>query len=153
MCIETDIYINQLAQNIIPQQEGNVWFGDLTPDGQLDVLRRIVFFILQAGARGIDVESAINDCKLKSTYTPCQLLLKAFKQEPEGNKLLSTQLSKLVNLPVNERHKSFVLLISLFRLAEQKKREKGLKPDKYWWHRDLSNEQVINEIISEHVSG
>lgn len=148
--IKTEIYINQLSQNIKSQQEGITWFDGLSDDLQLEVLRKIVYFILQASARGKDVKTAIEDSKLKSTFTSCQLLLKAYLHEPEGNRLLSAQLAKIVNLPSNERHKSFILLISLFRIADKNKRAKGLEPDRYWWHQDLSDEQIVAKILAEY---
>lgn len=151
MNIKSDIYLNQLSQNIVSQQEGCSWFNELDKDTQLKVLRRIMFFIMQSGARGKDAKAAITESQLKPTYTSCQLLLKAYENEPEGNKLLSIQLSKVINLPENERCKSFLLLLNLFKIADKNKRKKGLSPDKYWWHHDLSSNEVISKILSEFI--
>ena len=153
MDLKTDIYLNQLAQGVIPLEEGKEWFSNLLTDLQLEVLRRLVFFILQAGAIGRDASMAVSSSPLKATFTPCQLLIKAGHEEPDGNQALKSYLAKVINLPELERMKSFLLLVSLFGVADRRKRESGLLPEKYWWHRDLSKQEVIDEIIANQGKG
>ncbi len=150
MDIREDIYLNQLGQGIKPLTEGEVWFAGLTTEVQREVLRRLVFFILQAGGTSEDVEGAVKSTGLKRTFTPCQVLLKASQEEPHGNRRLSDALSRVVNLPAGEGHKSFKLLVALFTIADQRKRKKGLQPEKYWWHLDLSNEKVVETIVNDY---
>ncbi|NKC16808.1 MAG: hypothetical protein GKR94_32830 [Gammaproteobacteria bacterium] len=149
MSLEIEIYLNQLAQGIKSVNKAVEWFVDLADNFQLDVLTKLAFFILQAGGLGRDVEEAIFLSGLRKTYTPCQLLLKAQRDEPEGNILLKQVLTKAINLPENERQKSFRLLLALFSIADKRKRSRGLDPDKYWWHRDLSDDVIVDEILSE----
>ncbi len=147
MDIKVDIYLNQLAQGVKPINDAIKWFSELPEDIQPEILKRVVFFILQAGTIGKDVEKAIYLSGLKPTYTACQLLLKTLNEEPNGNNMLKVILAKITNLPKSERCKSFRLLIALFVVANEKKLKKELNPEKHWWHQDLSNEEVIKEIL------
>jgi hypothetical protein len=147
MNIETIIYLNQLAQTIKPWDKGKEWFLSLPTDVQLEVLNTLSYLILQAGANGKDAELAVNFSSLKPAYTCCQLLLKVAKDGPIGSSVLQLMLSKIVNLPEYERGKSFICLIALFSVADKKRRKKGIFPDRYWWHRDLADEKVVQEII------
>ncbi|GLS25727.1 DUF5958 family protein [Marinibactrum halimedae] len=147
MDIKTDIYLNQISQGVKPLNEAVEWFIS-AKEIQIEVLRRLIYFILQSGALGKDVESAISNSGLKPTFTPCQLLLKVFREEPNGNIMLSQSLSNIANLPESEREKSFKLLLAMFSIADKRKREKGLQPEKYWWHKDLSDVGVVEKILA-----
>lgn len=148
MSMKTDVYLNQVAQCIKPLKEAIEWFANLAEEAQLLVLRQLVFFSLQSGAIGKDVKDAIFLSGLKPTFTPCQLLIKVLNDEPNGSMMLKATLAKVVNLPSSERVKSFRLLIALFEVADRRKRTQGLEPEKYWWHKDLSDEKVVEKILS-----
>ena len=153
MSITHQIIVNQLSQDIQSIEEGMKWFKALTDEDQVRVLDTLIYFLLQAGAVGRDVEVAISSSGLKETFTPCQLLLKAHREEPSGNRILKQYLAKVVNLPKHERLMSFSLLIHLFRVADNRKRGRGLEPDRYWWHRDLSDQETVEQIILQYKAG
>ena len=154
MDIKYQIFINQLSQGIHSVEEGIGWFEELTNQEQFEVIETLIFFLLQAGAVGSDVETAISESGMKSTFTPCQLLLKAHREEPRGNHLMKQILIyKVLGLPANERLKTFRLLVHLFRVADIRKRAKGLEPMRLWWHRDLSKQEEIDQIISQYKAG
>ena len=73
MNIKTDVYLNQLGQGLISKVSGIEWFKVSSLDFQIDVLRRLVYFILQMGGVGSYAEVAVELSGLKATYTPCQL--------------------------------------------------------------------------------
>ena len=129
-------------------EEAIKWFLGSDKDRQLEILRCLVYIISQSGAIGKDGEEAIRQSQLKPTYTPCQLLLKVVEKEPKGNLMLRSTLSKIIHLPALEREKSFRLLAALFHIADSRKRELGLQPDKYWWHQDLSDKEIVEKILS-----
>jgi hypothetical protein len=58
----------------------------------------------------------------------------------------------IVGLPEAERHKSFILLLSLLAVADERRRSKRRDSDRHWWHRDLSDERVIAELLAAEVS-
>ena len=103
------IFINKIVQSIVPLEEGVDWFQSASEDKQLEILRGLYNFSIQAGDWDGDADEAIKKSKLKPTYTPCVLLRKG---------RLSAQLTKIVNLPTNERLKSFKLLLALFEIAD-----------------------------------
>lgn len=63
-----------------------------------------------------------------------------------GYKLLETKGKELLQ--------SFHLVIECFILAEEKKRVKcqtSEEPCNHWWHQDLSNSEVISQIIKRGI--
>jgi Family of unknown function (DUF5958) len=97
--------------------------------------------IFQAGTREEDVYLAIAKSKLRPTYTPCVLLSKGRLKE---------QMAKLLKLPPSESIKTFFLLISLLAIADARRYSKYCQDGcSHWWHRDLSDRQVLDEIRRE----
>lgn len=130
---EEIIFINQLAQNYFPFEKGNVWFKNMNSEKQLEILREISNYALQAGVKESDVDAAIKKAELKKTFTPCVLIQK-------GN--LKFQFSKILNLPQEENTKTFALFLSLFSIADERRRnEKCRNGCSHWWHANLSNHE------------
>lgn len=147
MSIKTDIYLNKLAQGLEETNRALEFFSRAECGEQIEILNRLAFFIIQAGANTDHIEIAITHSGLKGTYTPCSILKKVVTNQVTGSKGIKVALSKIIALPENERNKSFKLMISLFSIVDKYKRDKGLRPDVFWWHRDLMNEDVVNDII------
>ena len=123
---ENSIFINKLAQQIIDVEVGCEWFNNLDFNTQLDVLRSLSLYVLQAGAKESDVVTTIDKVKLKKTYTPCVLIQKG---------ALKVQLNKILNLPHDEYSKIFLLLLTLFSLADERRRKTKCKNKcSHWWH-------------------
>lgn len=149
MHIEIEILLNQLAQELKPMEDGNKWFLEQSNEEQLGILRYLGFLIAQAGAVGGDARAAIAKARLKSSFTPCVLLLRAEQAEPSGGGRLRQHLARVVSLPAIEREKSFVLLINLLSVADSRRRtERCREGCSHWWHGDLSDEEVIRGIRS-----
>lgn len=146
MSLELDIYLNQLAQGAKPLAAGAQWFAQLSDEGQIDALQRLTSFALQAQAVGSDVDGAIAKSGLKAGYTPCRVLAAHTEDDQRGSSALRVALSKVIALPADERSKSFLLLIALFAVADQRRRERDFDPARHWWHRDLSDESVLTDI-------
>lgn len=106
--------LNQSAQGLISNEDAVAWFMDLNAQTKTDVLRKLQYFSLQAGANSEDAEQAILDSKLKSTFTPCVLL---------KTKEIREAVSKTVILPEAESDKSFKLLLALFSIADTRRRK------------------------------
>jgi len=138
MNIDEVILLNQIAQGIRTIQEGKDWFLSLSVERRLEVLRHVSFLALQASAREEDVPLAIERSGLRRGYTPCVLLL---------NGRLKIQLAKVCALPPEEYEKAFILLITLLGIADSRRRTtKCVDGCDHWWHRDLSDEDVLNDI-------
>lgn len=123
---DSEVRINRLAQGIEPIETGVLWFRHVDAFKQEEVLRIIAGFIAQAGAREEDVPSAIEQASLRATHTPCVLLSRGRRK---------MQLPKVVNLPSEEREKSFRLLIALLAIADQRRRRTVCADGcSHWWH-------------------
>lgn len=140
MKIEHEIAVNKYGQGLVEVEQLLELFQRFDFDFQQVFLREILFLILQSKPKEEDIESAILDSGLKSTYTPCVLLKKG---------IATHNLEKLINLPANERTKVFVLLLSLFKMAYKRRfvLEKN-NPDK-WWYWDLSDETRNENLIAD----
>lgn len=127
MTAEQDVFLmNQLAQGLVSEDEGRRWFSQLASGEQRDVLSKLWLFAAQAGARESDVDDAIARAKLKPSFTPCVVL---------RNGRLKIQAAKVIDLPLAEREKSFRLLLALFQVADERRRNEECRNGcTHWWH-------------------
>ncbi|MEH2555134.1 hypothetical protein V1286_002663 [Bradyrhizobium algeriense] len=138
LSVDEEILLNQLAQGIVSDSEGDAWFQAQNEDGKRRLLLGLNGFILQASPRQEDAAVAISEAGLKPTLTPSVLITK-----PD----LKVQLAKLVRLPESELPRVFKLLIKLLAVADnRRRREKPLDLVNHWWHRDLRDPEVVNDI-------
>lgn len=136
--IEDQIWINKVAQGFEQMENAIVWFSDLPEQAKLDVLRYLSYLVIQAGANQEDVTEAVHRAQLKNTLTPCVLLLTG---------VLKIQISKALQLPASEYRHVFLLLLSIFSVADdRRRREKCKNSCNHWWHQDLQQNEVVNEI-------
>lgn len=139
MNTDMEIFINQLVQGIHSIEKGVEWFSTYSQNEQLSMLRMCYLFIIESGALPQDVPDAIQTAKLRASFTPCALLSKGTLKE---------QIAKVLNLPSTEYIKSFRLLIALLSISDSRRRLRCAGKCHHWWHRDLSNPDVIREIKS-----
>jgi hypothetical protein len=138
LSVDEEILLNQLAQGIVSGAEGDAWFQGQNGDGKRRLLLGLNVLILQAGPRQEDVAVAISEARLKQTLTASVLITK-----PE----LKVQLAKLARLPERELPGVFKLLIKLLAVADnRRRREKPLDLVNHWWHRDLRDPKVVNDV-------
>ena len=141
MNLADEITINQIQQELISQEDAKNWFLSFPTAGQQDILQRLSYMTIQAGAREEDVSLAITKSKLRATYTPCVLLSKGRLKE---------QMAKILKLPDSESIKTFFLLISLLAIADARRYDKYCQDGcSHWWHRDLSDRKILDEIRRE----
>lgn len=148
MNISDEILLNQLSLKIIPLKVGIDWFSRKPKEQQDEIINVLISFIKQSDAFSSDAEGAIIDSGLKYTYVPCQLLLASARNEPIGNKKLIECLYKIKTLPDKEKHKSFILLLSLLGIGLHRRKQRVQDPERLWWLRDLSDKNVVKEIIN-----
>lgn len=137
MKIEQEILINQYGQDVVPSSELLNLLELLTVSEKKALLNDIVYLILQSKPETNDIPQAIIDSKLKPTYTPCILL---------KNGVANHNLQKIINLPESESKKSFTLLLSLFKIAYQRRFEKEKNVSDKWWYSDLSDNLNVDKI-------
>jgi len=139
MKISNALFINQVAQGVRTRNDSLIWFRQQPEDDRAQILRDLQYLALQAAPRQSDGALAVQRSGLKPTFTPCVLL---------RNGVLKKQVSKVINLPKAEQEKCFLLLLALFSVADERRRMEVCKGScSHWWHKDISDESVINSII------
>ncbi len=138
MKLEDEILVNKFGQGLVAIEQLTEEFRLLEMFKKKEFLNDFLYLIKQSKPKKEDIEPAIIDSGLKSTFTPCVLLKKG---------VANHDLEKLVNLPENELTKAFVLLLSLFKIAYKRRFtvEKN-NPDK-WWYWDLSDNEKVEIIM------
>ena len=142
--LEYEIILNQVRQHVIGMEQAIAWFTSLPPDEQKAVLQILNYMTLQAGANSSDVQLAIENARLKATYTPCVLLAR-------GN--LNASMAKALQLPNSEHCKLFRLLLALYEIADKRRLEACGSRCGHWWHADLGKAETINAIRRKYANG
>ena len=138
MKIVDEILVNKFGQVLVTIEQLSERFRLLEILKKRKFLNDFLYLIIQSKPKKEDIELAIINSELKSSFTPCILLKKGVAKH---------DLEKLLNLPENELMKTFVLLLSLFKIAYKRSFavEKN-NPDK-WWYWDLSDNEKVEIII------
>ncbi len=138
MKLAEEILINQYGQGIVSIENIlKILFNGLTLDEKRTLLSDILYMIMQSKPEDEDIEVAITASKLKPTYTPCVLLRKGVAMH---------HLQVIVNLPEPELGKGFILLLSLFKIAYQRRYEAEKQFKGKWWYWDLSDPKNIEKL-------
>lgn len=138
MEIENEILLNKYGQSVVDIEDLILLFNLFSHDEKKRYLYDLLFFILQSKAQDEDIEPAIQNSKLRRTYTPCVIIQKGVRTH---------NLKRLINLPENELNKSLILLLSLFKIAYMKRFEIEKKDIYKWWYWDLSDDEKVKTII------
>lgn len=137
MTLKEEITVNKYGQGLIDINEILDSFSIFRLDEKRKYLTNLADLIIQSKAIEDDIEHAIVASGLKSTLTPCILLKKGpYRYIYE----------KIISLPEPELRKALVLLLSLFKIAYNRRFEiERNDPDK-WWYWDLSDEEKVRLI-------
>lgn len=138
MELQQEILINKYGQDIIESSTIIDNFLELhTREEQFDFLDYLLFCIMQSKPINDDIDKAILNSGLKSTYTPCVILKKGVD---------NNNLKKIVQLPDNERLKGLNLLLSLFKIAYKRRFISEKNHPNKWWYWDLTDPELENKV-------
>ncbi|MFF4322985.1 DUF5958 family protein [Streptomyces sp. NPDC001568] len=112
---ERTVMLNLLAQELRPIEQGVEWFEALPAETQFEVLGDLREYCTQAAATETDGPESVRRAALRPTHTPAVLITRG---------QLNVQLAKIINLPQDERVKSFRLLVALLGVADERRRER-----------------------------
>lgn len=140
MKIKDEILVNKYGQNLPVIEQLTESFNLLDLPSKRLFLNDILYLIMQSKPKDEDIESAIVQSDLKSTYTPCILLKKG---------VANHYLQKIVNLPENELYKAFILLLNLFKIAYNRRFQEEKSNLGKWWYWDLSDDKMVERILNE----
>ncbi|MFC0779629.1 DUF5958 family protein [Flavobacterium sp. HJSW_4] len=138
MELENVILVTKYGQSVVDIEDLILIFNTFSHEEKKKYLYDLLFFILQAKAQDEDIEPAIENSKLRRTYTPCVIIQKGVGTH---------NLKRLLNLPENELNKSLILLLSLLKIAYMKRFETEKKDLYKWWYWDLSKDENIEAIL------
>ena len=135
--LENEILLNEIAQGVRPLEDGLKLLAEITPVTRKELWSSLRMMVQQAHPTLEDVEEAIKSSNLKTSFTPCVLMLK--DQRPH-------QVQRITQLPENEAEKSFRLLIAVFATADRRRRSSCPKDCCHGWHRDFGDPSIVKEI-------
>jgi hypothetical protein len=142
--LDLEIELNRISQRHVSDGDAMTWFRNFSVADQRDVLRVLIYMVLQTRATPADVAHAIDEAELKHTLTPCVMLSRG---------ALNVQLSKAIQLPESELGALFMLLIVLFRIADRRRQLQCGDNCKHWWHRNLGDNDVVDDVRQRYREG
>lgn len=130
MKLDEEILLNKFGQDLVEIEQIIHNFMGIDRSQKRNFLNDLVHLIIQSKPQNSDIEMAIKHSGLKSTHTPCVLLRKGVAPH---------QLFKILELPDAEVSKSLVVLLSLFKVAYNRRFEIERGNPNKWWYWDLSD--------------
>jgi hypothetical protein len=137
MNIEDEIMLNKYGQELLEDEFLLHKFKTLNTEEKREFLNGLTYLIIQSKANNNDIDEAIYNSELKSTFTPCVLIKKGVTKHV---------LYKIIDLPENELEKAFLLFINLFKIAYKRRYQAEKDEFTKWWYWDLSDENNVQEI-------
>ncbi len=123
---EEEIIINKIAQDKLDFDKGVKWFEELVDDRKKEVIEKLTVFIKQSHPTKESIDSGLDSVPIKPTMTPMIIL---------RTKELKIALDKIKALPKDEWNKAFVTMLSVFKVADTKRRETFCKDGcTHEWH-------------------
>jgi hypothetical protein len=127
---DIELHLNKIAQGLISIQSGVDWFNSFDLNEKNEVLESLSYILMQSHPTIGEIADGIEKSKLKPTYTPCVLMLK---------KPFKEAIAKIRNIPENEWERTFILWLSIFSIADKRRRETICSDGCYHeWH-NLNN--------------
>jgi hypothetical protein len=121
-----EIIINKIAQDKLDFDQGLIWFDALDDEQKIEAINNLCMFIQQAHPTKEFVDLGLELAPIKKTMTPVVI----FRRQN-----LKTALNKIRGLPQDEWKKAFVTMLSVFKVADTKRREIWCKDGcSHDWH-------------------
>lgn len=112
---ETERVVNEIAQGVRTLDAGVSWFSGLAPTRQQDVLQEVAGYAMQAHITTADGRAGVARSGVKPTANPSVMIC----MEPPRY--------GFVGLPSAEHLKAFRVLVSVFAVADARRRETNCK--------------------------
>jgi hypothetical protein len=130
---ENELIINKISQDKICFDDGLSWFVNLDLSNQKEIILKLITFIQQSHPDKESIDLGLELAPIKKTMTPVVLL----KTQDHFN----VALNKIIDLPDSEIQKSFITLISVFKVADKRRREIWCKNGcSHEWHNLIDND-------------
>ena len=143
--LEDDILLNQWVQNVQTTAVVLEWFESGSAERKLEILRYLVSLCKQARATNDEGQEAILASSLNPRRSASVLLAKGTNNEI---------LNKLSTLRNADGLDAFILLLHLLRIADERRKAAETPTScNHWWHRDLGDPVVLDEIKRAYRNG
>jgi hypothetical protein len=135
-----DILVNSFAQDKLSLDKLLYWFNSLTSADQGEAINWIRNCVEQSHPDQETINVGIEQIPLKPTMTPIVLL---------KTKSLKIALNKIIDLPDTEMKKTFISLVTLFKVSDKVRREKWCegKCGHDWHNLDNLNIELTEEYL------
>ncbi|MEV7525167.1 DUF5958 family protein [Streptomyces sp. NPDC091371] len=116
--------VNEIAQELRTLDDGTAWFSDLPPAGRQEVLREVAGYAMQAHITAADGRAGVARSGVKPTANPSVMIC------------MDPPRYGFYRLPADEHVKAFRVLVSVFAVADTRRRETYCKGTcSHPWHR------------------
>ncbi|MFF3889263.1 DUF5958 family protein [Streptomyces sp. NPDC001914] len=120
---ETERVVNEVAQGLRTLDAGAGWFSGLAPTRQQEVLREVAGYVMQAHITAADGRVGVARSGVKPTANPSVMIC------------MDPPRYGFAGLPSAEHVKAFRVLVSVFAVADTRRRETYCKGDcGHAWH-------------------
>ena len=137
------IFLNKYAQHVVDKSEILNWFESLDMTERSLAVKEVWILATQAHISEDDIDAIAEKAGLKSTHTPVVMLKKATLP-------LKQRGFELANLKGTLLKQAFCLVVEWFAFAEERRKDNEIEETcNHWWHRDLSDARIVDEIIKE----
>lgn len=109
----TERKLNEIAQGLLPWDDGLRWFDTSDADGRTAIMRALYMCISQAHPTIDDIENGVEKSGLKRSYTPCVLLL---------GQPFNVAREKVMTLGGLDQRRAFIPFLSVFAVADLRRR-------------------------------
>lgn len=138
--IGEEIFINQFVQQLHTADVMEAWFSDRDHADKREVILNLLNMVIQAHPTDEEIELAV--CQLGKENSPSAVKLM------NRRKPYRIYGCELADLPEKELKTAFLLLLTVFALADTRRKLTECKDGcHHWWHKDLSDEATVQEII------
>lgn len=115
---DIEININKYAQNKLTDSEIMDWFDKFDMQKMKEIQMKLITFMEQAHPSNEMITKSIQTAPIKNTMTPVIL----FKTQS-----FKIAINKIRMLPDSEIRKSFIIMLSIFKIADTYRRETDCK--------------------------
>lgn len=120
---ETERVVNEVAQGLGSLDSGTVWFTALSPDGRKAVLQEVAGYAMQAHITAADGAAGVAQSGVKPTANPSVMIC----MDPPRYGFAA--------LPADEHVTAFRVLVSVFSVADTRRRQTSCKGTcTHAWH-------------------
>ncbi|MFE2153572.1 DUF5958 family protein [Streptomyces lavendulae] len=108
---QTELVVNEIAQELRTLEDGVAWFSGLPPASRREVLRQVGGYVMQAHITSADGRAGVARSGVKPTANPSVMIC------------MDPPRYGFSGLPADEHVKAFRVLVSVFAVADTRRRQ------------------------------